>query len=330
VPEQFPSCAPEATSTARTSALARRVAAEIGKVIVGQQAAVEAIFLALVCEGHVLFEGVPGTAKTLMVKALAHVVGCQFKRIQMTPDLMPSDVLGTYVFDMQSARFSLRKGPIFTSLLLADEINRAPAKTQSALLEGMEERQVTIDGVPHALPRPFMVFATQNPVEYEGTYPLPEAQLDRFLFKILIEYPTQDEEDRLLRLHHEGFNPLRLAEYGLQPVATPEDIAACSQEIQQVTVEPGIIRYISAIARRTRQVDALYLGCSPRGSVMLLRASKALAAARGRSFVIPDDVKAMALPVLRHRVILRPEAEIEGLTPDEALLSVLDTVEVPR
>ena len=328
--EQPPSVSVGSAVPQRTAALAERVKAEMGKVIVGQEEAIEAIFLALLCEGHVLFEGVPGTAKTLMVKTLALVVGCEFKRIQMTPDLMPSDIVGTYVFDMQTSTFSLRKGPIFTSLLLADEINRAPAKTQSALLEGMEERQVTIDGVAHPLPRPFMVFATQNPVEYEGTYPLPEAQLDRFLFKVLIDYPSREEENALLGLHHRGFSPQRLADYGLQALAGPADIAACSAEEQAITVEPGIINYISAITRRTREVDSLFLGCSPRGSVMLLRASKALAAVRGRSFVIPDDVKGVALATLRHRVILRPEAEIEGLTADSILTSVLDTVEVPR
>ncbi len=314
----------------KTQALAEHVRAELAKVIVGQEEAVEAILAAMLCEGHVLFEGVPGTAKTLMVKALGLVIGCEFKRIQMTPDLMPSDILGTYVFDMQTAKFSLKKGPIFTCLLLADEINRAPAKTQSALLEGMEERQVTIDGVMHPLPRPFMVFATQNPVEYEGTYPLPEAQLDRFLFKIIIDYPTKEEEDRLLRLHDRGFSPHRLADFGLRSFAGPADIMACAEETRSVTVEPGIISYISDIARRTREADNLFLGCSPRGAVMLLLASKARAAIHGRNYVIPDDVKAMALPTLRHRVILRPEAEIEGLCADDILRNVLDSIEVPR
>lgn len=324
---------PESTHTPqiqKTQALAEHVRAEIAKVIVGQGEAIEAVLAALLCEGHILFEGVPGTAKTLMVKALALIIGCEFKRIQMTPDLMPSDILGTYVFDMQTAKFSLKKGPIFTSLLLADEINRAPAKTQSALLECMEERQVTIDGVMHPLPEPFMVFATQNPVEYEGTYRLPEAQLDRFLFKIIIDYPTKQEEDRLLTLHDRGFSPHRLADYGLRPIASPADIRACTEETRSITVEPGIISYISDIARRTREADNLFLGCSPRGAVMLLLASKARAAIHGRNYVIPDDVKAMALPTLRHRVILRPEAEIEGLCADDILRNVLDSIEVPR
>jgi len=314
----------------QTQQVAESVATEMRKVIVGQDTPIEHIICAVLAGGHVLLEGVPGTAKTLMVRALAHVVDCEFKRVQLTPDLMPSDILGTNVFQMHTSTFELRKGPIFTTFLLADEINRAPAKTQSALLEAMQERQATIDGVPHRLPDLFTVFATQNPIEYEGTYPLPEAQLDRFMFKVIVNYPSADSENRMLVRHHQGFDPQRLEQAGLNKAADAPTIRASQEEIKQVVVEDGIIGYIAAITRGTRESPTLLLGCSPRASVMLLLASKALAAMRGRSYVIPDDVKYLAFPALRHRVLLRPEADIEGLTGDDAIAAVLQALEVPR
>ncbi|MFQ6130903.1 MAG: AAA family ATPase [Armatimonadota bacterium] len=323
---------PEQTQAApeQTHRVAESITGEMRKAIVGQDAAIEHMVCAVLAGGHVLLEGVPGTAKTLMVRALAHVVDCQFTRVQLTPDLMPSDIIGTNVFQMHTSTFELRRGPVFTTLLLADEINRAPAKTQSALLEAMQERQVTIDGVLHRLPDLFTVFATQNPIEYEGTYPLPEAQLDRFMFKVMVDYPSADSENQMLLSHHEGFDPQHLEQAGLQKVANADAIGVCQEEIQHVVVEEGIISYISAITRGTRESPTLLLGCSPRASVMLLLASKALAAMRGRGYVIPDDVKYLAFPALRHRVLLRPEADIEGLTGDDAIASVLQSLEVPR
>jgi MoxR-like ATPase len=286
--------------------------------------------VALFTGGHVLLEGVPGTAKTLMAKTLAHLIAAEFRRVQFTPDLMPSDIVGTQVFDLSTGRFHLRRGPIFTQILLGDEINRAPAKTQSALLEAMEERQVTIEGERHALPEPFMVLATQNPVEYEGTYPLPEAQLDRFLFKVLIGYLPAEAETEILRRYHTGFDAHDLATAGLQPVITPADIARCRAEIATVTVEPGIMTYVTQIAAASRRSLDLILGGSPRASIALLLASKAYAALQGRTYVTPDDIKSLAAPVLRHRIILKPEAEIEGLDADAVVRRVLAKVEVPR
>ena len=316
-----------ATRTQETAEALRR---EVAKVIVGQSVVIDHVIVALLARGHVLLEGVPGTAKTLLVKALALILGRDFRRVQLTPDLMPSDIVGTYVFDINAGEFSLRKGPIFTSVLLADEINRAPAKTQSALLEGMQERQVTIDGVRHALDSDFITFATQNPIEYEGTYPLPEAQLDRFMLKILVDYPDSDEEIVLLLKYHQGFDPDRLDALGLQQVATPEVVAACRQEIAALTVDQSLLGYIAQITRATRDSPHLLLGCSPRASVMLLQAAKAFAAVRGRDYVNPDDVKALCLPVLRHRILLRPEADIEGLKTDDVLADVIERIPVPR
>ncbi|HOY68521.1 MAG TPA: MoxR family ATPase [Candidatus Ozemobacteraceae bacterium] len=303
---------------------------ELGKVIVGQDQVIDLILTALLVRGHVLLEGVPGTAKTLTVKTISKLMGLSFQRIQMTPDLMPSDVLGTTVFDARTGAFQIHKGPIFCDLVLVDEINRAPAKTQSALLECMEERQVTIEGNRFPLPRVFMVLATQNPLEYEGTYPLPEAQLDRFLFKILIDYPTAAAETSILERYESGFRADRLEEVGLQTVTTPEELVACQESLRQVQTKQPIMEYITSIVRLTRTWSDLLVGGGIRADIALFLASKAKALMEGREFVTPDDVKAMTLPVLRHRIILKPEAEIEGATPDQVLQSVLAQVKVPR
>lgn len=303
---------------------------EAAKVIVGQESVFAEVVIAFFAGGHVLLEGVPGTAKTLLAKTLARLIDAGYGRIQFTADLMPSDVVGTQVFDLAQSQFHLRKGPIFTQILLADEINRAPAKTQSALLEAMEERQVTIDGAGYPLDDPFMVLATQNPVEYEGTYPLPEAQLDRFLFKVQVGYPAPEAEEEVLRRYHTGFDAHKLDAVGLQPVVGREGLATLRAEIQAVTVEPGILAYITRLVTATRRSPDLLLGGSPRASIALLQSAKVHAALGGRDYVTPDDVKPLAAPVLRHRIILRPEAEIEGITPDDAVRRVLAGVEVPR
>jgi MoxR-like ATPase len=306
------------------------IRAEIAKAISGQERAVEQVLVAVLANGHVLLEGVPGLAKTLLVRTLALTLDLGYGRIQFTPDLMPSDVIGTSVFDPKTADFKLRKGPVFVSVLLADEINRTPPKTQAALLEAMEERKVTIDGEPHQLPAPFLVFATQNPIEFEGTYPLPEAQQDRFLLKVVIEYPQPEAERDVLRRHHAGFTPQALEQAGVQRVIGPEQLLALQQEVQQQTVEDKVLDYIMSIVRATRQSNDIMVGASPRAGIALLNCSKAVSALRGRDFVIPDDVKELALPILRHRVLLRPEAEIEGLTVDRVLASLVDAQIVPR
>lgn len=303
---------------------------EAGKALVGQHEVFEQIVIALFTRGHILLEGVPGTAKTLAAKSLAHLIRADFKRVQFTPDLMPSDIVGTQVFDVNTGKFYLKRGPIFTNILLADEINRAPAKTQAALLEAMEERQVTIEGERYELSEPFMVLATQNPVEYEGTYPLPEAQLDRFLFKTLVDYPALPDEAELLKRYHAGFDAHDLARAGVQPILTPDQIEKLREEIRSVTVEDGIMNYISAIATASRKSSDLALGGGPRASIAMLLASKTWAAMQGRSFVVPDDVKALAMPIFRHRVILKPEAEIEGINADGVMKRILGKVEVPR
>jgi MoxR-like ATPase len=310
--------------------LADQVRDMVGKVIVGQQQVVDELLVAVLARGHVLLEGVPGTAKTLLVKTMALSLGREFKRVQLTPDLMPSDIVGTSVFDLASSSFNLRRGPIFTTFLLADEINRAPAKTQSALLEGMQERQVTIDGEGHPLDPDFTVFATQNPIEYEGTYPLPEAQLDRFMLKIIVDYPGQSEEVDILRRRHQGFRDDDLRAAGLTQVPAATDLPACRHSALSVTVSDDLFAYIATITRQTRSNANLVLGCSPRASAMLLEAAKVLAALRGRDFLTPDDVKDIAPPTLRHRLILRPEADIEGLTADDVIAGVLAAVPVPR
>jgi MoxR-like ATPase len=313
-----------------TQQVTEHIRREAAKVLVGQEEPFTHILIALLTGGHVLLEGVPGTAKTLMAKTLAALVQADFKRIQFTPDLMPSDVLGTTVYEMQRGEFHLRQGPIFTQVLLADEINRAPAKTQSGLLEAMEERQVTIDGQRLPLGEPFFVLATQNPVEYEGTYPLPEAQLDRFLFKVLVDYAPQPVEIEVLRRYDKGFDARHLERANLQATITPQTIARCQAETQTIRVDDGIFKYISDIALESRRLPDLILGGSTRASISLLLASKTWAAMQGRDFVVPDDVKFLVKPVYRHRIILRPEAEIEGLTPDGAVDRILARVEVPR
>jgi MoxR-like ATPase len=304
--------------------------AERRKVIVGQRWPFDLLLVALLTDGHVLIEGVPGVAKTLMARTLATTLRAEFKRIQFTPDLMPSDVIGTNVFDLQASTFTLRRGPVFTNVLLGDEINRAPAKTQSALLEAMEERQVTIDGVSHPLPNLFMVIATQNPVEYEGTYPLPEAQLDRFLFKVLVDYPTHDEGLQVLRNYQAGFSARKLSKSGIEPVADEAALLAAREEIAAVRVTEAVMDYIQRIVDESRRSPDLSLGGSPRAAIALLNTSKTLAALQGRDYVVPDDIKVLVPPVMRHRIILKPEAEIEGLNADRALERILARVEVPR
>lgn len=312
------------------STIVAHLRGEVAKAIVGQDEVIEQVLLALLTEGHALIEGVPGTAKTLMVKVLARALGAESGRIQFTPDLMPADVTGTNIFNMSTSTFTLRHGPIFTDLLLADEINRTPPKTQAALLEAMEERQVTIDGEAHKLSPLFTVLATQNPIEYEGTYPLPEAQLDRFMLKIIVNYPNADEELRVVANWNAGFNARRLEDIDIQPIPDAAALLSCRSQVRGVTVEEGVQRYIVAIVRGTRNAINVSWGASPRAAVALLLCSKALAAVRGRTFVTPDDVKEIAKPVLRHRIVLRSEAEIEGTLPDQVLDEVIASIDVPR
>src|SRR5947209_2392835 len=317
---------PSATTVSDTY---RRLLEAAGAVLVGQTAPFELLAVALFSGGHVLLEGVPGTAKTLMAKLLARLVSADFRRIQFTPDLMPSDIVGTSVFDLQSGKFYLKRGPIFTQILLADEINRAPAKTQAALLESMEERQVTLEGERHPLAAPFFVVATQNPIEYEGTYPLPEAQLDRFLFKVTVTYPDPEQEREMLARFHRGFNPRAVDEL-VTPVLTPDELTAAAREIESITVDESILDYVVRIVDETRRSPDLNLGASPRASIALLLTAKTLAAFHGRTFVTPDEVKALAPPVLRHRLLLKAEAEIEGLTADAVVARGLARGPVPR
>jgi MoxR-like ATPase len=302
---------------------------ESSKVVVGLDDAMQLMTIALFSGGHVLVEGVPGTGKTLLVKTLARLIQGDFKRLQFTPDLMPSDIVGTSVFHMASSEFRVRTGPIFANVVLTDEINRAPPKTQAALLEAMEERQVTIDGVSHLLPEPFMVAATQNPIEYEGTYPLPEAQLDRFQFKVLVDYREASDEEEVLRRHREGSSPENVSAE-LRPVITPEIVMQARQEAEHVRVDDTVIRYTTAIARASRQSPDLNLGASPRASIAVIRGARVRALMNARDFVIPDDVKALVPSAYRHRIQLKAEAEIQGVTPDEAVARILDSVEVPR
>jgi MoxR-like ATPase len=314
----------------RLAEASERLQEQIGRVIIGQQEVVQQALCALLADGHLLVEGVPGIAKTLLVRVLAQTLGLEFRRVQFTPDLMPSDLIGTTIFDTRTGEFRVRYGPIFANIVLADEVNRTPPKTQSALLEAMEERRVTIDGVSHPLPRPFMVFATQNPIEYEGTYPLPEAQLDRFLLKVVMRYPSEEEERAILQLHDAGFRAHRLEEVGLEVVLNASELEMCREIVREVQVAPEVMEYILQIVRRTRQSDYLLVGASPRAGIALLLVSKALAALRGRAFVTPDDIKQMALPTLHHRLILKPEAEVEGLDADRILKTLLDQIPVPR
>jgi len=303
---------------------------EAGKVLVGMEAPFELMVVALLTGGHVLLEGVPGTAKTLMAKTLAHLVQARFTRVQLTPDLMPSDILGTSVFDITTGKFYLKQGPVFTQILLADEINRAPAKTQSALLEAMEERQVNLEGERYPLDPPFMVIATQNPVEYEGTYPLPEAQLDRFLFKVLVSYTAQAAEVEVLRRYHHGFDAHDLATAGLKPIVPAEAVVQARATITQVIVEESLLNYIARLAGASRASPDLVLGASTRASTHVLLAAKTYAALQGRSYVTPDDVKFVLPAIYRHRLLLKPEAEIEGLDADAVIGRLLGQVEVPR
>jgi MoxR-like ATPase len=311
-------------------ALFRALRQEADKVLVGLEEPFELLVIALFTGGHVLLEGVPGTAKTLMAKTLAHLVQAKFGRIQFTPDLMPSDILGVSVFDITTGQFNLKKGPIFTQILLADEINRAPAKTQSALLETMEERQVSLEGERHSLEAPFMVIATQNPVEYEGTYPLPEAQLDRFLFKVLTPHASMAEEIEVLRRYHQGFDAHNLAQAGLKAILPGQGVIRAREMINRVTVEEGILSYIARIAQASRQSPDIVLGASTRAATHVLLAAKTYAALQGRDYVTPDDVKFVIPPVYRHRLLLKPEAEIEGLDADAVIRRLLGQVEVPR
>lgn len=314
----------------KTPSTVAHILGELRKTIVGQDDVIEQILVALFAEGHALLEGVPGTAKTLIVKTLAQIIGANFSRIQFTPDLMPSDITGTNVFNMQTTQFTLRHGPIFTDILLADEINRTPPKTQAALLEAMEERQATIDGERYMLSPIFTVLATENPIEYEGTYPLPEAQLDRFLLKILIDYPGQDEEAEIVARWDEGFNSHRLENVNILSLPDPASIQQCRAEVREMRVEQGVQKYIVEIVRRSRTHPTILYGASPRASVALLLCSKALAAIRGRDFVTPDDIRDVAPPVMRHRLSLRAEAELDGATTDAVISDILKTVEVPR
>ena len=303
---------------------------EAQKVIVGQEELFKLVVVSFFTGGHVLLEGVPGTAKTLVAKTLAMLVSGEFSRVQFTPDLMPSDIVGTSVYDSATNQFNLKRGPVFTNVLLADEINRAPAKTQSALLECMEERQVSIDGVRHELSPPFMVLATQNPVEYEGTYPLPEAQLDRFLFKLHVVYPGREMERQILMNYHEGFDATQLENAGVESVVDKNSLLQCQEEIQAVTVEDAIFDYIVSLAEASRDSPELVLGGSPRASIALLLASKTYAALEGRNYIVPDDVKLLTPHVYRHRVLLKPEAEIEGLSADNVIEQLLASAEIPR
>ena len=301
---------------------------EVAKIVVGQEGTLSGLVAALLVRGHVLLEGVPGVAKTLLAKTVAAALALEFRRVQFTPDLMPSDVIGQTIYEQRTGEFRFREGPLFTNLLLADEINRTPPKTQAALLEAMEERQVSVDGQSRPLPTPFLVVATQNPIEYEGTYPLPEAQLDRFLFKLVVGYPSAEQEVAVLARHDEGLDPHQLS--SVRRVAGAADLEAARLEVDALRVDPIVQAYIVALARATRDSPSLRLGVSPRGATMLLHAAKAWAWLSGRAFVTPDEVKAMAKPTLRHRIQIRPEVELEGVTADAVLDGILATVPVPR
>jgi MoxR-like ATPase len=314
------------------ASLRDRVAAEVGRVVVGQDEVVELLLAAAVVGGHVLLEGVPGVAKTLLARAWSAALGLDFRRVQFTPDMLPSDLSGTVTLRLDRAGghqdLAFRPGPVFTNVLLADEINRTPPKTQAALLEAMQEAQVSVDGVSHPLPQPFLVVATQNPIEYEGTYPLPEAQLDRFLLKIDVGYPSAADEEAILRLGHRGVTPARLDD--VRVAAGADELVAAQAEVDATVVAEEVGAYIVALVRRTRELPSVALGASPRAAVHLLAAAKASARLRGRAFVTPDDVAAMAPPVLRHRLVLRPEAELERYRPDDAVAAALASVPVPR
>ncbi len=310
--------------------LYQQISRELGKVVVGQEQMVRLLTAALLSGGHVLLEGVPGTAKTLTIRALSRIFNSSFSRIQFTPDLMPSDILGVNVFDPSTGQFNIKYGPIFAGLVLADEINRTPPKTQSALLEAMEERAITIDGLRHPLPEPFMVCATQNPVEYEGTYPLPEAQLDRFMMRIAITYPTAEQEVRILDRVQGGFRSQNLSTADLQEVADVTELKRYREETDNVTVSEGVRKYIVDLCRATRDNRHVALGASPRAAITMLNASRSLAAMNGRMFVTPDDIVELLIPVIKHRLILKAESELDGHSGDSVLQSVIQSTEVPR
>ena len=305
-----------------------KIRQEISKIIVGQERMIDLLITAILADGHVLIEGVPGVAKTLTAKLLSKVISVNFSRIQFTPDLMPSDVLGTSIYNLKKSEFEFKAGPIFSNIVLIDEINRAPAKTQAALFEVMEERQVTVDGTTYGMQHPYMVVATQNPIEHEGTYRLPEAQLDRFLFKILVDYPNLEQEVAIIAGHHQrrGFNPTD----NIDAVLSSEQIRSYRQAVQQLYVEDHLLKYIAQIIHETRNSPALFLGASPRASIALLNGAKSYAALNGRDFVTPEDIKFIALPVLRHRVMLTPDKEMEGVSTDQVVSQIIDKVEVPR
>ncbi|KQO08835.1 AAA family ATPase [Agreia sp. Leaf244] len=319
---------PEQTPDQLREALGR-VRAEVGKAVVGQDGAVTGLIVALLAKGHVLLEGVPGVAKTLLVRSLSHALSLDTTRVQFTPDLMPGDVTGSLVYDAKSGDFEFREGPVFTNILLADEINRTPPKTQSALLEAMEERQVSVDGLSRPLPDPFMVAATMNPIEYEGTYTLPEAQLDRFMLKLVLDLPPRDTEIAVLQRHAAGFNPRDLAGAGLSAVLGASELRQAQASAAAVGASPDVLAYIVDLARATRQSPSVKLGVSPRGATALVASAKAWAWLNGSPAITPDHVQAMVLPVLRHRIQLRPEAELEGVSVDSILRSILSQVQVP-
>ncbi len=339
VPEQGPPAAPDSAPASNPDPIPGTdpvrqalldVRREVARAVVGQDAAVTGLIIALLARGHVLLEGVPGVAKTLLVRSLSAALSLDTKRVQFTPDLMPGDVTGSLIYDGRTSEFSFREGPVFTNILLADEINRTPPKTQASLLEAMEERQVSVDGVSRPLPDPFIVAATSNPVEYEGTYSLPEAQLDRFLLKLTMDLPGREDEIEIIRRHSSGFDPRNLAAAGVRPVASAADLEQARRAVAGVEVSPEVLGYIVDLVRATRSAPSFQLGVSPRGATALLNTSRAWAWLSGRAFVTPDDVQALTLPALRHRVSLRPEAQMDGVQVDGVLGSILATVPVPR
>lgn len=306
----------------------KKIKQEVSKVLVGQEEMIDLLITSIVADGHVLIEGVPGVAKTLTAKLLSKIISVEFSRVQFTPDLMPSDVIGTSIYNLKTAEFEFRKGPVFSNLVLIDEINRAPAKTQAALFEVMEERQITVDGHTHKMKSPYLVIATQNPIEQEGTYRLPEAQLDRFLFKITVDYPSLENEIDILSQHHSRKGALPLSQ--IEAVLSAEQMASLKQFSSQVHIEPNLLKYVAQIVHETRNNPMLFLGASPRASISILTAAKAYALLNGRDFVSPEDIKKVALPVLRHRIVLSPEKEMEGVSADDVVKLLINKIEVPR